>query len=162
MNNGGIYLSDAIDTICEILASGGEFRLYPKGKSMLPLLRETQDSVVLKQINQTKERAPRRSDIVFYRRASGQFVLHRVMKVENDGSYTMCGDNQLTLEKGIVLEQMIGVVTAIYKKKDLLSLRSIRYRVYVRLWSCLTIRRILFFPRRVWGFIKRQCLKRHS
>ena len=38
MNNGEFYLADAIEVIDEILAGGGEFRIYPKGTSMLPLI----------------------------------------------------------------------------------------------------------------------------
>ena len=36
--------------LSEVLESGGEFRLYPKGTSMLPLLREGEDSVLLKKM----------------------------------------------------------------------------------------------------------------
>ena len=48
MNNSEFYLADAIEVIEDVLASGGEFRMYPKGTSMLPLIVQTRDSVVLK------------------------------------------------------------------------------------------------------------------
>ena len=47
MNNGEFFLADAIEVIEEILNAGGEFRMYPKGTSMLPLIVQGRDSVVL-------------------------------------------------------------------------------------------------------------------
>ena len=43
-----IRLSDYDPLIREVLASGGEFRLYPHGTSMRPLLRQGRDSVSLR------------------------------------------------------------------------------------------------------------------
>ena len=73
MNNEEYYLADAIDVIDEVLASGGEFCIYPMGTSMLPLIVLTRDSVVLKR----SEGVPaKKHDIAFYRRDDGHFVLH--------------------------------------------------------------------------------------
>ena len=151
-----MYLADTIDLIREVLDSGGEFRLYPRGISMLPMIRQQKDSVVLKKRLDSPDTPLRLHEIAFYLRENGQFVLHRVMKVEQDGSYTMCGDNQLYLEKGIQPEQIIGYVSLIYKKEKPLELTSLRYRLYLFFWKHLTIRRIVWFPRRVLCFIKRK------
>ena len=106
MNKREIELADTIDVIEEILQSGGEFKLYPKGKSMLPFIVEGKDSVVLrKNAGELK-----RHDVAFYRRRNGQFVLHRVVKRSKDGSYVMCGDNQIVLERGIAEDQIIGIM----------------------------------------------------
>ena len=45
-----IHLSDHEELIREVLASGGEFRLYPRGTSMLPLIRQGIDSVALRSV----------------------------------------------------------------------------------------------------------------
>ena len=45
-----IRLSDYDPLIREVLASGGEFRLYPHGTSMRPLLRQGRDSVSLRRV----------------------------------------------------------------------------------------------------------------
>ncbi len=155
MNNEEHYLSDAIDVIEEVLASGGEFRLFPKGTSMLPLLVQGKDSVVLK-----RSHAPwlKKHDIAFYRRTNGQFVLHRVMKIEKNGTYTMCGDNQLVLETGILPQQIIGYVSEIYKEEKPRSLSSLRYRSYVFFWTFMPYRKAVRFPRRVISVLKRKCL----
>ncbi len=154
MNNKGYYLSEAIEVIQEVLDGGGEFRLYPKGISMLPLIKQEQDSVVLrKRVNDVPLK---KHEIAFYRRSNGQFVLHRVMKIAKDGTYVMCGDNQLVLEKGIHDEQILGYVAQIYKKNQPLELTSLRYRLYVGLWTWMPLRHCVKFPRRLFGWLKRK------
>ena len=140
MKQNEIALSDAVDVIEEVLATGGTFRMMPKGTSMLPLIVQGRDSVVL---TRCQEPAAKKNDIVFYRRANGQFVLHRVVRVEKDGTFRMRGDNQLLEEKGIEASQIIGVVSALYQGEKVLDLRSFRYRFYVFLRSFYPIRWVL-------------------
>ncbi len=140
-------LSDSIEVIEEILASGGEFKMYPKGKSMLPFIVEGEDAVVLvKQTDKLKK-----NDIAFYRRDNGQFVLHRVVKTMPDGSYVMCGDNQIYLEKGITDSQIIGVLSRLYKREKLFNDKAFSYKIYRAFWCCLPVRRLIRFPRRCIG-----------
>ena len=89
-------LSDYDEIIREVLDSGGEFQLFPRGTSMLPLIREKRDYVILVQCAER----PKPKDIIFYQRKNGQYVLHRILKVREDG-YVLCGDNQAWLEYGI-------------------------------------------------------------
>ena len=138
MNNVSVHLEDTIEVIEEILAGGGEFRMYPRGKSMRPLIVEGRDSVVLARKPSSELR---RYDMVFYRRTNGRFVLHRLMKIEKDGTYTMCGDAQAFLEYGIQSEQVIGYVRAVYHKERRISLRTPWYWLSVRVWSILLLRR---------------------
>ncbi len=152
MNNSEFFLVDAIEAIEQVLSSGGEFHLYPKGTSMLPLIKQNRDSVVLKR--NTKMPA-KKHDIAFYRRQNGQFVLHRVMNIEDDGTYTMCGDNQTKLEYGIKREQIIGYVSAIHRKGKPLKMENDGYLFYVSLWSKMPIRKFVFFFRRVKNKIVR-------
>ena len=146
MNNGEFFLADAIEVIEEILASGGEFRMYPKGTSMLPLIVQKRDSVVLKR---NFDVPAKKHDIAFYRRTNGQFVLHRVMRICKDGTYTMCGDNQFALEKGIAPEQIIGYVSGLYRKEKEIKMNGFRYSVYVFLWTKMPIRKMGFLLRQI-------------
>ena len=105
-----IAINEIFPLIKEVLASGGEFELYPKGTSMLPLIRERKDAVVLVSPDKIEK-----DDIVFYQRDDGKFVLHRVIKIKDD-IFTMCGDNQFVLEKGIRKDQIFAKVKSI--KRD--------------------------------------------
>ena len=160
MNNQGFYLADAIDVIEEVLSGGGEFRMRPKGISMLPLIRQGEDSIVLSRRMDADTLPVRKHEIAFYRRASGQFVLHRVMRIEKDGTYTMCGDNQLNLEKGIQRDQIIGYVSRLYKRDRLISFRSMLYRLYVLLWCWMPLRWLVKLPKRAWNWLKRNTIEK--
>ena len=156
MNNNEFLLADAIGVIEEILASGGEFQMYPKGTSMLPLIVQTRDSVVLKR---DFDVPAKKHDIAFYRRKNGQFVLHRVMKICSDGTYIMCGDNQTSLEKGIEKEQIIAYVSLINRKNKAVRMDGFIYSTYVFLWTKMPIRRIGLFLRRVKSKLARSIRK---
>ena len=118
-------LEEIYPILCEVIASGGEFRLFPRGTSMKPLLREGVDSVAL-----VAPAGYRRGDILLYRRPNGNFVLHRLMQVEKDGTLTFCGDNQSLLEKGVSPEAVIARVVAVYRGEKRISFTSLRYRLY--------------------------------
>ena len=146
MNNNEFYLADAIDVIEEVLASGGDFRMFPKGTSMLPLIVQKRDAVTLKRNDSIPAK---KHDIAFYRRTNGQFVLHRVMKIRKDGSYVMCGDNQTALEEGIRPEQIIAYVSGIDRKGRPLKMNGAAYRLYVFLWTLMPVRYFGIFAKRV-------------
>ena len=146
MNNVEVNLGETIEVIREILDGGGEFQMLPRGKSMRPLVVEMRDSVVL-----TKREIAdvRRYDMLFYRRDNGQFVLHRLMRIEKDGTYTMCGDAQTFLEKNVRYDQVIGYVQRMYRKGHCVSMDAFWYRLYVKIWSCMPLRRVAIFCARV-------------
>lgn len=133
-----IYLSDYEELIREVLSTGGEFRLYPHGTSMLPLIRQGIDSVALRSL----DRAPRKFDMLFYQRADGSYVLHRVKKVTPQG-LIMWGDNQFMLEYGITEKNIIGYAARIFRDDHELDCRSLRYRLYLWLWQFKAIRRLV-------------------
>lgn len=135
----------------EVIDSGGEFRLYPRGSSMRPLLREGRDSVVLVAPKTLKKR-----DICLYRRQDGSFVLHRILRFDKAGEPIFCGDNQLALEYGIPREAIIAVVDSVYRKARRVSCRSLLYRLYVRIHCCMLWRRVLHLPRRIRILMKRK------
>ena len=124
--------------IREVLATGGEFRLYPHGTSMLPLLRQGIDSVALRSL----DRPPRKFDILFYQRADGSYILHRVKEATPKG-LVLWGDNHTMLEYGITEENIIGYAARIFRNDKELNCQSFRYRVYLWLWQFKAIRRVL-------------------
>lgn len=137
-------LSDYDDTIRLVLESGGEFRIYPRGYSMLPLLVQERDSVVLVK----PEGSLKKNDIAFYLRDNGQYVLHRVISC-SDGKYVMCGDNQLQPETGIEDRHIIGVVKSFTRKGKAVKLTSFSYRLYLLIWQSFFLRRVFFKLRRI-------------
>lgn len=143
-------LKDYEHVIRDVLESGGEFQIYPRGTSMLPLLWQDRDWVTLVK----PVEPPRIRDIILYQRTDGLYVLHRIMKREKDG-YVLCGDNQAWLERGIQPEQIIGVVNAMGINGKRYLKDSIRMQLYERIWCFMPLRKLYF---RVLGhrYLKRK------
>ena len=133
-----IHLSDYEELIREVLATGGEFRIYPHGTSMLPLLRQGIDSVALRSL----DRPPRKFDILFYKRQDGSYILHRVKEVTKDG-LVLWGDNHTMLEYGVRDDMIIGYAARIFRGEAELDCQSFRYRAYLWLWQFKAIRSLL-------------------
>ena len=112
----------------EQLAAGHNVQFSPKGISMLPMLRQGIDTVVLSPM---PERL-RKYDLALYQRDNGQYVLHRIVAVGEN--YTCIGDNQFQKETGLRYDQMIAVVTAFTRGKRKISVTALSYRIYCRLW----------------------------
>lgn len=123
-------MTELLPFIEEALKQNKTFTLPITGTSMLPLLVQGRDTVTLSKI---QPRGGKLSlcvgDLPLYRRKDGAFVLHRIVKIEN-GTYTMCGDNQFILEKGITEEQLIGVVSAITRDGKTFSVTEPEYKKY--------------------------------
>lgn len=127
-NTTQVPLKQLLPIIEEQMSAGGLVTFSPRGISMLPLIREGKDSVTLC-------RPPKRLkkyDLPLYRRDSGQFVLHRVVAVKKDGTYTMCGDNQWVLEHGIRQDQIIAVVSSLHRDGKDISIDTPEYMRYSR------------------------------
>lgn len=103
------------------------------GDSMLPLLRERRDLLII------EKRSPGRMkkyDIVLYRRPSGKHILHRVLKVRKS-DYVIAGDNRWEREFGVQDDWIFGVLTAVVRDGKKVELKGWKYRLYVFLWCDL-------------------------
>ena len=144
-------LEQLLPLIQERLAAGKRVKFMPKGVSMMPMLRQGIDSVVLSPV----PKKLKKYDLPLYRRKNGQFVLHRVVKVGQ--TYTCIGDNQFIYEPGLEHAQMVGVVTSFYRGKKEVPVTALSYRIYCRLWHIgRPLRR---FWRRCKGWLKRHLSK---
>ena len=113
----------------EILRRDGRLVYTSVGDSMRPFIRSGQDLLV---IERPKGRL-KKYDVPLYRRDSGQYVLHRVVKVR-EKDYVICGDNRWRRETGITDRHILGVLTAIVRNGETISVQDRAYRRKVRLW----------------------------
>lgn len=136
-----VHLEEMYPIIQEVLAHGGTFSLTITGTSMYPFIVGGRDKVTLSPVPAKLKK----NDLPLYRRKSGQFVLHRIVKVCKDGTYTCCGDHQWQLEKGLKHEQMVGLATAYVRKGKHLTNRNLIYRFYRMTWTWVLKYRYYFF-----------------
>ncbi len=131
-----VSFAELFPLIEEKIRGGASISFTAYGNSMLPLIHGGEDTVTLSPV----ENGIQKHDIVFYRRKSGSFVLHRVIRGSAEQGFTLCGDNQYYLEKGVKKEQIVAKLSALEHKGKKKDLASLSYRIY-----------ILFLPlRRFW------------
>ena len=119
---------DLIPQLLELLDETDTVPLLISGNSMSPFLIHGRDAVYLSKITEP----PQRGDMILYRRDNGRFVLHRVY--EAGETFTMVGDAQTLLEKGIRPEQMLAKVTAVTRKGKLLKKGSFWWDFFEKIW----------------------------
>ncbi len=126
----------------EELERSGNLVFTNKGRSMMPLLRQDRDLMVIEK--KGPERC-RKYDAVLYKRG-GQYVLHRILKVR-ERDYYIIGDN---CRKGEYVrdEQILGVLTQVVRDGKTIRPEDPAYRLYVHLWcDLLPLRQGLLFVR---------------
>ncbi len=93
----------------EVLEREGKYVGPTVGISMLPMLKNRRDTIVVK----PKTERLKRLDVALYRRGD-DYVLHRVLE-PIEGGYIIRGDNCYSLEK-IPEEDVFGVLTEFFRK----------------------------------------------
>lgn len=142
-----IQLEQLMPLFLEQFERGKSVKFAPRGISMLPMLRQGLDCVILSPLPERLKKY----DLPLYRRDDGKYVLHRI--VEAGETYTCMGDNQFVPEPGLRHDQMIAVVTAFTRGEREISVRAPGYWLYCRFWHYS--RGIRHFWRRGIGWIKR-------
>lgn len=121
---------------------------------MLPLIREGIDTVKIVKVNKDIKRG----DVVLYKR-DGDYVLHRVVrtkKTKTGSEFTMCGDNQVVLEKGVTLNRVIGVMDGFYKEEKYISINDLDYiKYYKKRLRNRIFRKIKCFIKRAFRIFKK-------
>ena len=120
------------------LENGGKANLTVTGNSMWPMMLSGRDSVILIPPGNEKK-----GDVVLYQRASGQYVLHRIIDVTRDG-YIFCGDNQVMREL-VAKEQFIAVMESFTRNGKHYSRNTFSYRIYQTVWVELFFLRPFYF-----------------
>ena len=119
---------ELIPPLLKLLEDTPTVPLLISGSSMSPFLVHGRDTVYLSKITYP----PRRGDMILYRRDNGKFVLHRVF--ETGDTYTMVGDAQTLLERGIRPDQLLARVTSVCRKGKMLQKGSFWWDFFEKTW----------------------------
>lgn len=108
------------------------------GDSMMPLIKQDQDVIIIERpkawddikTDNSSTKLLKKWDVVLYKRDSGQYVLHRVIKVRKN-DYLICGDNRFYKESGITDKHVLGILTSVKKPDMEILIGSKEYRKYL-------------------------------
>lgn len=128
-----VKMETMVPLMQEIMKSGQGVRLTVTGMSMYPFLREAIDSVELETV---PFQALKNHQIVLIRRLNGDFVLHRVSHIDENCFY-MLGDAQMVPEGPLMPEQLIAVVTAVWRGERRILCEDSSLRFAVGCWMGL-------------------------
>lgn len=113
-------------TIEESIKINGYHLATVVGDSMMPLLRNRRDMVkVVPVVGVLKK-----YDLPLYKRPTGEYVLHRIVKVKKE-HYIICGDNRFLREK-VPFDCIVGVTESIFRDDLEVSVDNPEYISYVK------------------------------
>lgn len=119
-----------VEMLRGLTEEGHEVSMLVSGSSMSPFLIHLRDTIYFKK----PDRPLRAGDMVFYRRDSGQYVMHRILRVRGD-LYDIIGDAQTQVERGVRRDQIFGLVTRVRRKGRMIEPGSFWWTFFARVWT---------------------------
>ena len=119
-------------TIEEQLQKEGYLLSLSAGYSMRPMLTQRTEQLLIEKLTTD----PSVNDVVLFKRRSGQYVLHRIIRRRGD-HYLIRGDNCYGSES-VAYDQIIGILKGFYKGSRYIDCGSNKtYLCYVFLWRII-------------------------
>lgn len=127
-------------TIEEQLRQEGYVLTLSVGVSMRPMLTQRTEQLLIEVIKEPLNV----NDVVLYKRANGQYVLHRIVR-DCKAYYLIRGDNCYGNEK-VFPQQIIGILKGFYKGDKFTDCKASKtYRCYVAFWRISYPVRFVFY-----------------
>ncbi len=117
-------MTDAKISIEEVLKTKGTYIGPTVGRSMLPMLKNRRDTIVV----QAKRERLKPKDVALYKRGD-TYILHRVLSVTDTG-YIIRGDN-CYVDEIVPEETVLGVLTEFFRKDKHYYCTDEKYLRYV-------------------------------
>ena len=132
-----IDTAEYLKALCSLLSKGEGVSVVVTGSSMAPFLISNKSWVYLEE----PEHKLSVGDIALYVRSNGDFILHRVYKVDGDDLFFV-GDAQSVVEGPVPYGCVKGVVTKYKRKRKWKDTSTLIWKFYSKIW----IRNIKFRP----------------
>lgn len=124
-----------------LLDEGREVEFTVTGRSMYPLITNRRDSVI---VEKAVPKDLRLRDIVLFAPLPDVYVLHRIIKLTENGFVT-AGDGNLFVDGFFPNEALVARVNAVVRRGRKIPVTSKLYRLYSAIWVKLfPIRKPLF------------------
>lgn len=143
-----------LPVLCELLAQRKEVSLIISGNSMSPFLIHGRDEIL---ISPPKE-SWKKGDMALFRRTNGQYVMHRIFRVDKGGELYFIGDAQQIAEGPIKTDQLLGKVTSVKRKGKWIGPGNFWWEFFEHIW--LNIIPLRPFCQKLYGLLwhlKRIC-----
>lgn len=146
-------VSDAVVIMNTAFSVNQSFRFYPRGVSMLPLIREGKDSVSL--VAPDKKRPLRIGDVILYKTENEKYILHRIVKTDEKKNLIITrGDAHIDQDLPTSPDRVLAVMQGFWRGDIYVDCQNKKYRRYVRS-RFYSVR-----PRRIKRFLYNRFFKR--
>lgn len=142
--------------LCELLEQGKEVSLTITGNSMSPFMVHGRDVILIVPPDGTWKKG----DMAFFRRTNGQYVMHRICRVNTTGECYLIGDAQQIVEGPIQQSQLFGKITRVQRKGKWIGPGNFWWEFFEHIW--LNIIPLRPACRKIYGILwrfKRKCAK---
>lgn len=143
-----IDTKEYVSALRELTERGEEVGMKIAGNSMAPFLIHERDYIHFKK----PDRELHRGDMVFYQRKNGQFIMHRIWKVQPEGYY-MVGDAQTLIEGPLERGQIFALITMVRRKGHWVQPGDFWWEFFENIWIRMVPMRHVIM--RVYGFFRR-------
>ena len=134
--------AEYLTPIEEQLESRGSYASITKGPSMQPLFKTRRDMIIVEPL----KREAKKYDVVLYRGANGEYILHRIIKVKED-CFVIRGDNTYVKEL-VPKENVIGILTSFNRNGKSGTVNDFSFKLYSRVWNFIYPLRALYVKSR--------------
>ena len=128
----------------EQLENGKKVQFAPSGISMRPMLEHKVDQAYLEKATRDNVK---KWDVVLFQGDNGAYIMHRVIKLDEEGFVTR-GDNNYYNDKKQPYDALIGRVYQFEHKGKMRNTDEIRYKMYVLVWM------VSYLPRKIMVKVK--------
>ena len=141
-----------VDVLRGLTEEGQLVSMLIAGNSMSPFLIHQRDYIYFEK----PKRELKVGDPVFYQRDNGQYVMHRICKVNKDGTYDIVGDAQREIEKGIRRDQIFALIVRVQRKGKMTEPGDFCWDFFEKVWiRIVPLRRIVLKLYGIVAFFKR-------
>lgn len=134
-----VEIEEYMNVMRPLLEEGREVSMTVTGSSMSPFLTHGRDAVYMRKL----DREPKKGDIVFYQRKTGQYVMHRIIKCKR-GTYDLIGDGQTAVEHGIKREQIFARITKVRVRGKWIEAGDFWWEFFEHVWILVVPFRRIF------------------
>lgn len=131
----------------EILSEGKEVPLGITGNSMSPFLVHQRDEILISPPTGDWKKG----DMAFFQRMNGRYVMHRIVRVAENGDCFLIGDGQMFVEGPIHPEQIFGKITQVKRKGKWIGPGNFWWEFFEHVWLNMIPLRPLFL--RLYGLV---------
>lgn len=128
----------------KLISEGKTVTITAKGYSMNPFIVHMEDQIT---IGPWSDEEIRKGVVVLVKDCRGNYILHRIIR-RKDNNIVLMGDGNIGIHEAACIENIIGVMRSVIKKRRSYHVNGMAWRLYSCIWRLL--RPVRRYPLALW------------